>query len=113
MRMEWNYVGNGTFENNTSDQYVINNALPQYGTFGVRVYVTSDKSSLASEGRVAKILQVNKRPLNFTWQEPSDMVYDDQEKVLQHFVGENDLINGDVLANYIEETDVRNTNAGN
>ncbi len=113
MHLEWDYYGNGTFEENTSDKYYIYNAFPQYGIYGVRVYVTSEKSSLSSEGYVDRVLQVNKRPLHITWQEPGDMVFDDQEKVLQHFVGENDLINGDVLANYIEETDIRNTNAGN
>ena len=113
LNLEWNYFGTGTFDSNTSDQYVINNALPQYGTFSVYVLVTSDKSSLSSVGTVERVLQVNKRPLNITWQEPSDMVFDDQEKVLQHFVGENELINGDVLANYIAEDDVKNINAGN
>ncbi|MDE6371910.1 MAG: hypothetical protein K2L61_00030, partial [Clostridia bacterium] len=110
LNLEWRH--NGTSQNNTSNQHVINNALPQYGTFGVYVKVTSDKSSLWSEGYVVEIVQVNKRPLSFTWQEPSDMVYDDQAKVLQHFVGENELINGDVLDNCIAEFDVTNTNAG-
>ncbi|MDE6473675.1 MAG: hypothetical protein K2L70_01055 [Clostridia bacterium] len=112
MHLEWDYVGSGTFEENTSDKYYIYNALPQYGTYGVYVTVTSDKSSLSSVGYVERDLKVDKRPLHITWQEPSDMVYNAQEKVLQHFVKEDDLINGDVLANYISEYDIRNINAG-
>ena len=56
MHLEWDYSGSGNFESNTTDKYVINNALPQYGTFGVYVRVTSEKSSLISEGYVTRNL---------------------------------------------------------
>ncbi len=112
MHLEWDYSGNGNFESNTTDTYVINNALPQYGTFGVYVKVTSAKSSLTSEGYVTRNLRVEKRPLRFTWEEPSDMVYDEQAKIMRCFVVEGDLINGDVLENNVDEFDFININAG-
>ena len=113
LQYDWSYDGNGDNSSLTGDSYSITNALPQYGTFTVKVTATYENSSLSSEREVNRVLQVGKKPLHFTWTQPDDMVYNYYEKPLGHYVGEGELINGDFLANYITETNVRNINAGN
>ncbi|MDE5755821.1 MAG: hypothetical protein K2I23_01875 [Clostridia bacterium] len=112
MHFEWAYTGTGAFTDTSGEEYVITNSLPRYGVFGVYIFVSSDKSSLTSEGYVERELRVDKKPLNFTWQEPSDMVYNNEMKSLDYSVGNGEMINGDVLENFISENNLSNINAG-
>lgn len=112
LHYDWSYNGSGGNSSLTGESYSITNALPQYGTFSVIVTVTYENSSLSSDREIDRVLQVGKKPLHIAWSQPDDMVYNYFEKPIGHHVGEDELINGDVLANYITETDVRNIDAG-
>ncbi|MDE5654146.1 MAG: hypothetical protein K2I46_00880, partial [Clostridia bacterium] len=115
---EWYWEGDvyGDGEDNSrlaGSTYIINNAFPQEGIFRVYVAVSCPEvTDLESFDTVYAYLTVDKRPLNITWEEPTDMVYDSYEKALKHYVGNNELINGDSLAYGLTETNVRNTDAG-
>ncbi len=118
LKYSWSWQGDvyGDGEDNadsTGLTYSINNAFPQEGVFTVYVAVSyPEVTDLESFDTVCALLQVDKRPLNITWEEPVDMVYDSYEKVLKHYVGDNELINGDTLDDGMTETNVSNINAG-
>lgn len=110
LEYEWEYRNSRV---GVSKQYVMQNVLPsQSGVYRLTIIAKSDKTSLESFDTTQKNIVVNKKALNVTWQQPSDMVYDGQPKVMTYATGEGELINGDVLEGSVNTSGLSAVNAG-